>query len=386
MFQFITSGESHGPCLTAIVQGLPAGLKIDINKINAELARRQKGYGRGGRMAIETDKAEIVSGVRFKETLGSPITLVIKNKDWENWVDKMSAFGEPTGEKVTAPRPGHADLTGIKKYNRQDIRDILERSSARETTARVAAGAVAKEFLRALNIKIGSHIVNIGGVKANVDKVDYYDFKQPDSILNCLDKEAEAAMKCKIKEAADTGNTLGGVFEIVVNNLPIGLGSHIQWNKRLDGLLAQAIMGIQAIKGVEIGAGFNCANLPGSEIHDEIFYDKAKGVYRSSNNAGGLEGGMTNGEPLVIRGCMKPIPTLMTPLHSIDIRDMKEVLANKERSDVCAVLAASVVAEAMVALTLTKAVIEKFGGDAMVDVLANLKNYNERIAGYDHEN
>lgn len=379
MFRFLTAGESHGQCLTAILEGLPAGLTINLDEINHNMARRQKGYGRGGRMTIETDKVDILSGVRFRQTIGGPITLRVVNKDWENWTDRMAVMKTPTWGKVTAARPGHADYVGIKKYNREDIRDILERSSARETAARVAAGSVARQFLAACGINIVSQVVNIGGAKADTSKTDYKHLKPNNSDLNCNDPKAEEQMHELIRIAGQDGDTLGGVFEVVVQNMPIGVGSYIQWDKRLDMRLAGALMSIQAIKGVEIGQGFNYANNPGSKMHDEMFYDEHKHVYRKTNNAGGIEGGMSNGEPIIVRACMKPIPTLMTPLHSIDIASKEEVLACKERSDVCAVQAASVVGESMVALAITTAMIEKFGGDCMVDVLNSIKAYNERI-------
>lgn len=378
--RFMTAGESHGPCLTAILEGLPAGLKLDLDAINKDLARRQQGYGRGGRMKIEKDKVNVLSGVRFNETIGGPITLQVVNRDFQNWGERMAAFGEPAGEKVTAARPGHADFTGIRKYDREDVRDILERSSARETTMRVAVGAVCKEFLKALGITVVSQVVNIGGVAIDPAKVDRAKLGEDvGSELNCYDAEAEAKMKAKIKEVRKAGDTLGGIFEITVRGLPAGLGSHIQWDRRLDGKLAGALMSIQAIKGVEIGAGFNCAILPGSQIHDEMFLDAAGKVYRKTNRAGGLEGGMTNGEELVVKAAMKPIPTLMQPLHSIDIESHEEVLACKERSDTCAVSAASVVGEAMTAFVMAQAICDKFGSDAMVDLKAALAAYKARI-------
>ena len=363
--RFMTAGESHGPCLTAILEGLPAGLKLDLESINKDLARRQKGYGRGGRMKIEKDKVNVLSGVRFNETIGGPITLQVVNRDFQNWGERMAAFGEPAGEKVTAARPGHADFTGIRKYDRTDVRDILERSSARETTMRVAVGAVCKEFLKALGITVVSQVTCIGGVKVDPAKVDRAKLGTDISDLNCYDAEAEAQMKEKIKAARKEGDTLGG--------------SHIQWDRRLDGKLAGALMSIQAIKGVEIGAGFDCAILPGSQIHDEMFLDEAGKVYRRTNRAGGLEGGMTNGEELVVKAAMKPIPTLMQPLHSVDIASHEEVLACKERSDTCAVSAASVVGEAMTAFVIAQAICDKFGSDAMVDLKAALVAYKARI-------
>ena len=378
--RFMTAGESHGPRLTAILEGLPAGLRLEKETIDRELARRQQGYGRGGRMKIETDKVEVLSGVRFNETLGGPITLQVINKDFANWNGRMAAFGEPAGEKVTAARPGHADLTGVMKYDRQDVRDILERSSARETTMRVAVGAVCKAFLRELGIEVVSHVTNIGGVEIDPSKIDRSKIGTPTaSELNCYDEAAEEQMKKRIDEAKADGDTLGGIFEVIVRGLPVGLGSHIQWDKRLDARLSGAMMSIQAIKGVEIGAGFDCARLPGSRIHDEVFVNENGRVYRTTNRAGGLEGGMTNGEELVVRAAMKPIPTLMTPLKSIDIASREAVLACKERSDTCAVSAASVVGEAMAAFVIAQAVCEKFGADALTDTKAALQTYNERL-------
>ncbi|MBQ7515206.1 MAG: chorismate synthase [Schwartzia sp.] len=375
-FRYLTAGESHGPCLTAIVEGLPAGLRLDLTAINRDMARRQQGYGRGGRMKIESDRVEILSGVRFGETIGGPVTLQVRNRDWENWTGRMAAFGSPEGERVTAARPGHADYVGILKYDRQDIRDILERSSARETAMRVAAGGLAKEFLRALGIGVSSSVINIGGEKANPSA----DGDAADSELNCRDKDAEARMKERIRQAKEAGDTLGGVFEVIVRGAPVGLGSHIQWDRRLDSRLAGALMSIQAIKGVEIGAGFQYADLPGSQAHDELFYDTDGRVVRRTNRAGGIEGGMSNGEEIVLRAVMKPIPTLMKPLHSIDIERHEAVLASKERSDVCAVSAASVVGEAMTALVMAQAVLEKFPGDSMRELLAALDAYRKQLA------
>ncbi len=377
--RFMTAGESHGPRLTAILEGLPAGLKLHKEDIDRELARRQQGYGRGGRMKIETDKVEVLSGMRFNETLGGPLTLQVINKDFANWNGRMAAFGEPEGEKVTAARPGHADLTGILKYDREDVRDILERSSARETTMRVAVGAVCKAFLCELGIKVVSHVTNIGGVAVDPSKIDRSAIgAENGSELNCYDSEAEVQMKARIDEAKAAGDTLGGIFEVIVQGAPVGLGSHIQWDRRLDARLSGAMMSIQAIKGVEIGAGFECAVLPGSQIHDEIYLEDGK-IQRKTNRAGGLEGGMTNGEDIIVRAAMKPIPTLMTPLKSIDIESREAVLACKERSDTCAVSAASVVGEAMVAFVIAQAVCEKFGSDAMVDLKAAIDAYNQRI-------
>lgn len=380
-FRFLTAGESHGQCLTAIVEGIPAGLKINLDEINKDMARRQQGYGRGGRMKIETDKAEFLSGVRFGETMGDPVTIKVANRDWQNWTDRMSVMGEEYGDKVTAVRPGHADLTGVLKYDRDDARDILERASARETATRVAVGGLCKQLLKACGIEVVSHVVKIGGIGIDESAVDYSQIGQGSSELNCYDSAAEEKMKQRIHEAMVEGDTLGGVFEVIIRGVPLGLGSHIQWDKRLDGKLAWAMMGIQAIKGVEIGAGFKCGELPGSQIHDEMFYDEKHNVYRKTNRAGGLEGGMSNGEDIVVRACMKPIPTLMKPLHSVDIGSGEEVLACKERSDVCAVSAASVVGEAMAAIVIAEALTDKFGNDAMVDLLAAMQAYKARVQG-----
>ncbi len=383
--RFMTAGESHGPCLTGIIEGLPAGIKIDIDEINRDLARRQKGYGRGGRMKIETDKAEILSGVRFGETLGSPVTLRVTNRDFANWQERMSATGEKIGEKVTAARPGHADLTGVLKYDREDVRDILERSSARETTMRVALGALCKIFLKKCGINIYSQVIEVGGEKiSEEEKAAFAEnpalCNEYDEELNCRDQEAAKRMKERIDKAKAAGDTLGGKFVVAVTGCPAGLGSFVQWDRRLDGRLAGALMSIQAVKSVEIGAGEECAQKPGSEIHDEIFLEEGK-IRRKTNRAGGLEGGMTNGENIIISAVMKPIPTLMRPLLTIDIDTKKAVSAAKERSDVCAVPAASVVGEAMTALILAEAVTDKFGGDALCDTLTAMKIYDERIKG-----
>ncbi len=377
--RFMTAGESHGPSLTAILEGLPAGLELHKEAIDRDLARRQQGYGRGGRMKIEKDQVEILSGVRFGETLGGPITLSVRNRDWENWGGRMSAFGEPEGPKVTAARPGHADLTGLRKYARKDVRDILERSSARETAMRVAVGGICKEFLRACGMEVLSHVTMIGGIGVDPAKIDPAGIGRTESELNCCDPDAEERMKERIRQAKEAGDTLGGAFEVVVRGAPAGLGSHIQWDRRLDARLAGALMSIQAIKGVEIGAGFTCAELPGSRIHDEIFLNDKGHVCRKTNRAGGLEGGMSNGEEILIRAAMKPIPTLMQPLNSIDVESKKQVLACKERSDTCAVSAASVVGEAMTAFIMAQAVVEMFGCSAMRDLLSALAAYKERV-------
>ncbi|CUH94095.1 Chorismate synthase [Propionispora sp. 2/2-37] len=379
--RFFTAGESHGPCLTAIIEGLPAGLKIDLEYVNQDLARRQQGYGRGGRMKIERDTAEVLSGIRFGETLGSPVTLAIKNKDWENWGTKMAAFGEPAGEKVLEARPGHADLTGTLKYQRNDIRDILERASARETAARVAVGAVAKQLLEKIGIQIVSHVTAIGGVAIN-EVIDYRTIqeKKNNSDLSCINPEVEVKMKEAIQQAKQQGDTLGGIFEVAALHVFPGLGSHVQWDRRLDTRLAALMMSIPAIKGVEFGAGFAYATLPGSQAHDEIFYDKQRGYYRRTNRAGGIEGGMSNGETVIARAVMKPIPTLMKPLASVDIVSKQPVKASTERSDVCAVTAAAVVGEAMMAIGLTQILLEQFSRDSIVDLTDAVQQYRRRIA------
>ena len=378
--RFVTGGESHGAALTAILDGMPAGLRLTRAAIDAQLARRQRGYGRGDRMKIETDRVVVLSGLRFGETLGAPITLQVVNRDFVNWTERMDPFGTPAGPKVTAVRPGHADLTGILKYERTDARDILERSSARETTMRVAVGAVCRQLLAAIGVTVVSHVTEIGGVSVDRAAIRDEDIGVTNSAdLNCCDPAAEAHMKACIDEAKAAGDTLGGVFEIVVRGLPIGLGSHTQWDRRLDGQIAGALMSIQAIKGVEIGAGFACAHLPGSEIHDELFMGTDGHPYRKTNRAGGIEGGMTNGETLVVRAAMKPIPTLMAPLRTVDIATRNEVSASKERSDTCAVPAASVVGEAMVSFVLADAICTQFHADTMTDLSASLASYRTRL-------
>ncbi|SMD06498.1 chorismate synthase [Sporomusa malonica] len=383
MLRFITAGESHGPALTTIIEGLPAGVPVDIELINRDLARRQKGFGRGGRMLIEQDRVEITAGVRFGQTLGSPVTMVIHNRDWENWQDRMSPAGPPSGQAVSSPRPGHADLTGVLKYDRQDVRDILERASARETAARVAVGALTKQVLTAAGIKIIAHVTNIGGVNAQVASREYDELQSAvfASELGCLDANAETQMKAAILEAKNHGDSLGGIFEVLALGVLPGLGSHVQWDRRLDTKLAAALMSIQAIKGVEVGVGFEYANLPGSKAHDQIYYEPERGYYRQTNNAGGIEGGMSNGEPIVLRAAMKPIPTLMTPLSSVDIVSKAPIQANTERSDVCAVTAAAVVGEAMTAIVLTEVLLEKFGNDNLTDLLSAISHYRQRLAG-----
>ena len=387
-FVFRTAGESHGRALVSMVEGVPAGLSLVAERdIDPDLRRRQGGYGRGGRMKIEQDKAEITAGVRHGETLGSPVALLIWNKDWQNWRAAMSPEPVPEGteertlRRVHLPRPGHADLVGVLKYEREDARDILERASARETTARVAAGAIAKRLLAEFGITIGSHIVALGGIAAHIPDILPDDLNEAAdaSPLRTLDRAAEARMIEAIDGARTAGDTFGGVFEVVARGLPVGLGSHIAWDRRLDGRLAQALMSIQAMKGVEIGLGFEAARRPGSRVHDEIESDAAAqrsgGFRRHGNNAGGLEGGMTTGAPLVARVAMKPLSTLMQPLRSVDLRTGERADAVRERSDVVALAAAGVVGEAMTAIVLADAMLEKFGGDSLAEMRRNFDAY-----------
>jgi chorismate synthase len=383
MLRYLTAGESHGELLMGIIEGMPAGLLIRVTDIDRDLARRQGGYGRGGRMKIEKDSVKIYTGVRWGRTLGSPIGLMIRNKDWENWRDKMSP--DPmflnSADAVTRPRPGHADLAGALKYNTTDIRNILERSSARETAVRVAVGSVAKRLLDEFGIEVISQVLSIGNVYGKVPKLSMQELKKrvEASELRCADPEAEKRMKHRIDEARLAGDSLGGVIEVVVAGVPAGLGSHVQWDRKLDGKLAAALMSIQAIKGVEVGAGFGTANRPGSMVHDEIFWSKKEGFYRKSNMAGGIEGGISNGEPIILRAAMKPIPTLMKPLRSVDMASKKPFKASVERSDVCAVPAAGVVAEAAVAFEIASAMIEKFGGDSMEEMRRNHHWYTKYL-------
>lgn len=382
MLRFLTSGESHGPALTAVLDGMPAGVPIDPQDINRDLERRQQGYGRGGRMKIERDEAEILSGVRHGRTLGSPIALLIRNRDWENWRQRMSVTPvDPPPQPVTVPRPGHADLAGYLKYGHADIRNVIERASARETAARVAAGAVAKALLRELGITVVGHVVQIGSVLARTWTGDVQELIRLSeaSLVRCADPRAEADMIAVIDEAKSRGDSVGGAFEVIAHGVPPGLGSYSQWDRRLDARLAGALMSIQAVKGVEIGAGFAVAGLSGSQVHDEIVYADG-GFGHRTNNAGGIEGGVTNGERVVVRAAMKPIPTLLTPLRSVDVATKQEVDSRFERSDVCAVPAAAVVGEAMAALVLADAVLEKFGGDSLDEIRRNWRGYMEALA------
>jgi chorismate synthase len=379
----ITAGESHGPGLTCIIEGLPAGLQLDREAVNRDLARRQLGHGRGGRMKIERDQAEVTAGVRHGHTLGGPIAMSVVNRDYANWEERMNPWPvDAELKEVHLPRPGHADLVGTQKYGLTDVRDILERASARETAARVAGGAIAKAFLRALGVDVYSHVLQITGVSApRRDDLLPDDFAAvDDSPVRCLDPEAGRAMVAEIDRLRKANESLGGVFEVRVFGLVPGLGSHVSWEERLDGRLAQAILSIQALKAVAIGDGFEVAGLPGSQAHDEIFYDPERGYYRETNRAGGLEGGMTTGDPLVVRGSMKPLPTLTKPLRSVDIATHEPAQALRERTDSCTVPAAGVVGEAMVAFVLADAYRRKFGGDHIDDVRAALGAYKERIA------
>lgn len=386
MLRYLTAGESHGQGLIGILDGYPAGVKISTDDIDKELVRRQVGYGRGGRMLIEKDKAEILSGVRWGRSLGSPICLHIKNKDWLNWEKAMSISSkyEDSVAPVTKPRPGHADLSGLIKYGHNDIRNILERASARETAIRVAIGAVCKLLLKEFNIEIVSHVTVIGGICINRTRLKLDDIRKKAelSLLRCADKDAEKKMIKRIDSAKKNGDSLGGIFEVIVTNPPLGLGSHTQWDRKINARLSNAIMSIQAIKGVEIGLGFDAARQLGSDVHDEIFYDKkSKRFYRKTNNAGGIEGGMTNGEEIIIRAAMKPIPTLMKPLSSVDIFTKKQFKASIERSDVCAVPAAAVVGEAVAAFEIANAMIEKFGGDSLSEMKRNYNGYMKYVRG-----
>lgn len=379
MLRYLTAGESHGPALTAIVEGLPAGLPLTTDYINTQLARRQGGYGRGGRMKIENDTARLLSGVRGGITLGSPVSMLIENKDWANWSAMMSPeAGAKLDEKlVSRPRPGHADLAGALKYQHGDIRNVLERSSARETAARVAVGSLARRLIDELGIKIVGQVLQIGDLTASVDDIGPAELqvRLQGSKLLCADSTVEPFMVKLIDRARASGDTLGGIFEIRVSGVPAGLGSYVQWDRKLDGRLAAALMSIQAVKGVEVGQGFPAASRFGSQVQDEIFYEKNRGFYRNTNHAGGIEGGVTNGETLVVRAAMKPIPTLNQPLCSVDLATKKPAPASIERSDTCAVPAACVIGEAVMAWELAQACLEKFGGDSLAELKSNWERY-----------
>ena len=386
MLRFHTAGESHGQGLISLVQGLPAGLEVNLEFLNHQLARRQGGYGRGGRMKIETDSAEILAGVRRGVTIGAPIAVLIRNKDWENWKDILPVEPRPEdGEmrEVTAPRPGHADLAGCLKFDLHDARYILERASARESAARVAAGAIAKMLLAHFGIEVWSHVVAVGAAKLT-RPVTWDEIKaaalQADPVLRCADEECEAAMKAEVDQALRTGDTVGGVFEVVARGAPPGLGTHANWDERLDGLLAQAVMSLQAVKAVEIGSGLENAVSPGSLVQDTIAYDRVRqGFTRPQNRAGGIEGGISNGQEIVVRGYLKPISTLRRPLESADLVTKETVKAAYERSDVCVVPAGGVAGEAMVALVLARCFLEKFGGDSIQEIERNFNGYLKQL-------
>jgi chorismate synthase len=388
MLRFETAGESHGECLVAILTGLPAGVPISLDAINHDLWRRQQGFGRGGRMKIETDQAQVVSGVRHSHTIGSPVAILLENRDWKNWTEALPVEdidgGEDKKKPVTRPRPGHADLAGALKYNFHDARYILERASARETTARVAAGALAKALLAQFGVEILSHVIAVGPVRldrqAAWDEVRAVNQK-PEVVLGCVDSQVEEKMKAVVDEAYRTGDTVGGVFEVIAHNVPPGLGSHVTWDSRLDGKLAQAIVSMQAVKGVEIGFAAEGAANFGSAVQDTIGYAEGR-FTRGANRAGGVEGGITNGQDLLVRGLLKPISTLRRPLESVDLVTRQPALAAYERSDVCVVPAAGVIGEAMVALVLAQAFLEKFGGDSLAETKRNFEGFLEQVRNF----
>ena len=396
MLRFFTAGESHGEALVALLSGLPAGVPIDQDFLNHELWRRQQGYGRGGRMRIEKDEAHILSGVRHGKTIGSPIAMTLANRDWKNWEQILPVeSGDPSLHKaVSSPRPGHADLAGALKYDFKDARYVLERASARESAARVACGALAKLLLRELGVHVVSHVIRVGTAQLarEVSFDEIAAIAQRDEVLlACADTDSEAAMKAEVDKALRTGDTVGGVFEVVVHGLPPGIGTHINWDERLDGLLAQALMSLQAVKAVELGRGVTAAESPGSEVHDAIAYaaeeeSSSTGSFtrfrREKNNAGGVEGGMSNGEDVVVRGYLKPISTLRRPLGSVSFETREATKASYERSDVCVVPAAGVAGEAMVALTIARLVLEKFGGDSLNELKRNFRGYCEQIRAF----
>ncbi len=386
--RYLTAGETHGPQLTAIIEGLPSNLELDFEALNFQLQRRQKGHGRGRRMQIETDEAQIVGGVRHGKTTGAPVALVVENKDWKHWTTVMNVEpiegGDEAKRRVHRPRPGHADLNGGMKYNLKDLRNVLERSSARETAARVAVGAIARQFLAKFGVKVAGHVVSIGDVVAKAPDlpIDELIEQTEASPVRVVDKDAEQRMMDLIDKTKADGDSIGGIVECIIEGLPVGLGSHVQWDRKLDGRIAQAVVSINAFKGVEIGMGFEAGRNPGSQVHDPIMHSAERGFYRASNNAGGFEGGMTTGEPIVVRGVMKPIPTLYKPLASVDIDTKEPFTAQVERSDACAVPAASVVLEHVVTWEVAKAFIEKFGGDSMEEIEANVRNYLSQLEAY----
>lgn len=386
--RYLTAGETHGPQLTAIIEGLPSNLKLDFETLNFELARRQKGYGRGRRMQIEKDTAQIVGGVRHGNTTGAPVAIVVENNDWKHWQKIMNVEPiEGTDEekrRVHRPRPGHADLNGGLKYNLTDLRNVLERSSARETAARVAVGGIAKQLLAHFGIKVAGQVIRIGEIEAPKHNLSLDELREvtENSSVRVADPETEKKMEAYIDQIKKDGDSVGGVVECIVEGVPIGLGSYVHYDRKLDGRIAQAVMSINAFKGVEIGIGFEAGELLGSQVHDEILYDKENGYHRRTNRLGGFEGGVTNGMPIVVRGVMKPIPTLYKPLQSIDIDTKETFTAQVERSDACAVPAASVVLESVVAWEVAKAFLEKFGGDSIQEIERNLNNYLAQLEQY----
>jgi chorismate synthase len=388
MLRFLTAGESHGPELVAIIEGAPAGFDVDLAGVNHDLARRQKGYGRGGRMAIEKDEVRVVSGIRFGRTMGSPVTFIVANQDFKNWAKRMSVDPADRGEAkvVTRPRPGHADLAGVLKYNLEDIRDILERASARETTARVAVGSFAKQFLTPFGVTVLGYVASIGMTEAQTRSdlpIAELARLTEESPVRVADPVAERAIIAEIDECKKAGDTLGGVVEVITAGLPVGLGSHVQWDRKLDGRIGHALMSLQAVKGVEFGMGFGAARVRGSALHDELGYDTAERRFtRHSNNSGGTEGGMSTGEPLRVRVAFKPLSTLMRPLRSADIRTKAEAVGTIERSDVCAIPAAAVIAEAVVAFEVATAFLDKFGGDSLAEVTRNYHGYLDQVRNY----
>ncbi|AJY77166.1 chorismate synthase [Paenibacillus beijingensis] len=386
--RYLTAGETHGPQLTAIIEGLPSNLQLDFEELNFQLHRRQKGHGRGRRMQIEKDTANIVGGVRHGRTTGAPVALVVANNDWKHWTSVMNIEpiegGDEEKRRVHRPRPGHADLNGGLKYNLKDLRNVLERSSARETAARVAVGAVARQLLAEFGIKVGGQVIRIGEIEAppNNLPLDELIERTEASSVRVVDKETEDKMTAYIDQMKADGDSIGGVVECIVEGVPVGLGSHVQWDRKLDARIAGAVVSINAFKGCEIGIGFEAGQLRGSQVHDEIKYSEEKGFHRASNRAGGFEGGMTTGEPIVVRGVMKPIPTLYKPLASVDIDTKEPFTAQVERSDSCAVPAASVVMEHVVAWEVARAFLEKFGGDSIEEIRANLNSYLEQVGRY----
>ncbi|WP_405114706.1 chorismate synthase [Paenibacillus sp. FSL K6-1217] len=386
--RYLTAGETHGPQLTAIIEGLPSNLTLDFEELNFQLHRRQKGYGRGRRMQIEKDTAQIVGGVRHGYTTGAPVALVVENKDWTHWKNIMNIEPVPGSDeekrRVNRPRPGHADLNGGLKYNHTDLRNVLERSSARETAARVAVGGIARQLLAAFGVKIAGQVIRIGEIEAPANDlpIDELIARTEESSVRVVDKETEQKMEAYIDKIKEEGDSIGGIVECIVEGLPVGLGSYVQSDRKLDGAIAGAVMSINAFKGVEIGIGFEAGRLRGSQVHDEIMYEASQGYHRASNRLGGFEGGMTNGMPVVVRGVMKPIPTLYKPLQSVDIDTKEPFTAQVERSDACAVPAACVVLESVVAWEIAKAFLDKFGGDSLQEIRANYNNYLAQLESY----